>query len=156
MDEEVLKKKINIRKVLKTVVESIFKEADNLLKNDDEQPLETLRSFQELLKKKHAAIKTLEDEIISIIDNPAETEEITTESMTFEIHSKPKLNLIQKKLNSSLKLDNDTRTSKWKDTVKLPKLEIANSMETEQSGSLSLTHLTQPLNRLVLLIACMI
>ena len=83
MDEEVLKKKINIRKVLKTVVESIFKEADNLLKNDDEQPLETLRSFQELLKKKHAAIKTLEDEIISIIDNPAETEQITTESMTF-------------------------------------------------------------------------
>ena len=35
MDEEVLKKKINVRKILKTVVESTFKEADNLLKNDD-------------------------------------------------------------------------------------------------------------------------
>ena len=122
MDEEVLKKKFNDQKVLKTVVESTFKEADNLLKNDDERTLKTLRSFQEILKKKLAAIKTLEDEIISIIDNPAEIEQI---SMTFEIHSKDQLNLIQKHLNNSLKLENYTRTSKWKDTVKLRKLEIA-------------------------------
>ena len=72
MDEEILKKKFNVRKVLKTVVESSFKEADNLLKNYHEQTLETLRSFQEVLKRKLAVIKTLEDEIISIIDNPAE------------------------------------------------------------------------------------
>ena len=48
MDEEVLKKKFNFRKVLKTVVESTFKEADNLSKNHDEQTLETLRLFQEV------------------------------------------------------------------------------------------------------------
>ena len=68
--------------------------------------------------------------------------------MTFEIHSKAKLNLIQKHLNNSLKLGNDTRTSKWKDAVKLPKLEIAKfDGEVQQSGSLLSTHLTQPLNR---------
>ena len=87
--------------------------------------LETLRSFQEVLKRKLAAIKTLEDQIISIIDNPAEIEQIITESMTLEIQSKAQLNLIQKHLNNSLKLENDVRTSTWKDTVKLPKLEIA-------------------------------
>ena len=57
------------------------------------------------------AIRTLEDEIISIIDNPALIEQIITESMTFEIHSKAHLNLIQKHLNNSLKLENDARTS---------------------------------------------
>ena len=45
--------------------------------------------------------------------------------MAFEVHSKDQLNLIQKHLNNSLKLENYTRTSKWKDTVKLRKLEIA-------------------------------
>ena len=58
-------------------------EADNLIKNDDEQTLETLESFQEVLKRKLAAVKTLEDEIISMTDNPAE-------SITFEIYSKAK------------------------------------------------------------------
>ena len=106
-------------------MESTFKEADGLLKNDDEQTLETLRSFQEVLKRKLAAIETLEDEIISIIDNAAEIKQIITESLTFEIHSKAQLNLVQKHLNNSLRLENDARTSKWKDTVKLPKLEIA-------------------------------
>ena len=125
MDKEILKEKFNVGKVLKAVVESTFKEVNNLLKNDDEQTLKTLRSFQEVLKRKLTAIKTLEDEIISIINNPAEIEQIITESTTFEIHSKAQLNLIQKHLNNSLKLENNARTSKWKDTVKLPKLEIA-------------------------------
>ena len=72
----------------------------------------------------------------------AEIEQIIAESMTFEIHSRAKLNLIWKQLNDSLKLEKDTKTSKWKDTVKLAKLE----MEIQQSGSLLSTHLTQSLN----------
>ena len=109
--------------------------------------LETLRSFQEVLKRKLAAIKTLKDEIISIIDNPAEIEQIITESMTLEIQSKAQLNLMKKHLNNSLKLENDVGTSTWKDTVKLPK---PNSMEIQQSSSLLSTYLKQPLNRLIL------
>ena len=50
-------------------MESTFKETDNLMKHDDEQ---TLESFQEVLKRKPASIKTLEDEVISIFDNPAQ------------------------------------------------------------------------------------
>ena len=42
------------------------------MKNDDEQTHESLRSFQEVLKRKLAAFKTMEAEVISIIDNPAE------------------------------------------------------------------------------------
>ena len=49
--------------------------------------------------------------------------------MTFEVHSKAKLNLIQKHLSNSLKLENETRISKWKDTIKLPKVQLANPME---------------------------
>ena len=60
MHEKVLRKRFNLRKVLKTVGESTFKEADNLVKNDDEQTLETLRLFQEVLKRKLAVVKTLE------------------------------------------------------------------------------------------------
>ena len=76
---------VNVRKV---VVESTFKETDNLMKHDDEQ---TLESFQEVLKRKPASIKTLEDEVISIFDNPAQIQQIITESMTFEIQPKCKL-----------------------------------------------------------------
>ena len=112
MHEKVLRKRFNVRKVLKTVVESTFKEADNLVKNDDEQTLETLRLFQEVLKRKLAVVKTLEDETISIIGSAAEIEQIITESITFEIHSKAQLNLIQKHLNNSLKLENHAGTSK--------------------------------------------
>ena len=43
MHGEVLKKKFNVWKVLETVVENIVKESDNLMKNDDEQTLETLK-----------------------------------------------------------------------------------------------------------------
>ena len=69
-------------------MESTFKETDNLMKHDDEQ---TLESFQEVLKRKPASIKTLEDEVISIFDNPAQIQQIITESMTFEIQPKCKL-----------------------------------------------------------------
>ena len=43
MDEEILKKKFNVWKVLETAVKNIVKESDNLMKNDDEQTLETLK-----------------------------------------------------------------------------------------------------------------
>ena len=46
------------------------------------------------------------------------------ESMSPEIDSKSSSNLIRKHLNNSLKLENDTRTSKWKDTVTLRKLKF--------------------------------
>ena len=48
-------------------------------------------SFQEVLKRKPASIKTLEDEVISIFDNPAQIQHIISESMTFEIQPKCKL-----------------------------------------------------------------
>lgn len=39
MDEEVLKKKCDVRKVLKSVVKSTVKEADNMVKDNHEQTL---------------------------------------------------------------------------------------------------------------------
>ena len=53
-------------------MESTFKETDNLMKNDDEQTLETLRSFQEVLQRKLVTIKTLENGVISTFDNPVQ------------------------------------------------------------------------------------
>ena len=77
----------------------MFQGTFDLMKNDDEQTLETLRSFQDDLKRKIKAARFLEDEVISIIDNPAGIEQIL-EGMAFEIHSKAKLNFIQKYLNT--------------------------------------------------------
>lgn len=72
------------------------------MKNDDEQTRQTLKSFQEVLKRKLAAVKTLVVKYSYYQQN----------SWTSEIYSKAKLNLIQKHLNNSVKLENDTRTSK--------------------------------------------
>ena len=74
----------------------MFQGTFDLMKNDDEQTLETLRSFQDVLKRKIKAARFL---VISIIDNPAGIEQIL-EGIAFEIHSKAKLNLIQKHLNT--------------------------------------------------------
>ena len=63
---EVLKKKFNVRKVVKSVVENMFEECDNLVRDDNQQTLECLRSFQEVLKGKLAAVKALEDEITQL------------------------------------------------------------------------------------------
>ena len=153
MDEEVLNKKSNVWKVLKTALESTFKKVGNLMKNHDEKAFKTLRLFQEVLKRKVLTIKILEDEIISIIDNSAEIWQRISGSMKFKTHSKAKLNLFQKHWNISWKLEHYTRTSKRKDTVKLPKLEVPNSMEIQQCGCLLLTHLMQTLNCLALKVA---
>ena len=72
------------------------------MKKDDEQTRQTLKSFQEVLKRKLAAVKTLVVKYSYYQQN----------SWTSEIYSKAKLNLIQKHLNNSVKLENDTRTSK--------------------------------------------
>ena len=129
MDEEVLKKKHDIRKILKTVIDNSMKEAESLMKeNVNEENIETLKTLHEVLKRKIAAVKTLEEEIVTILKNPEDMEVIITEGMTFEITAKSKLNLIQKFLNKHKQpenVDKKVALNRTKETVKLPKLEIA-------------------------------
>ena len=90
---EVLKKKFNIRKILKDVVEKCITEADNITKQDGitEENIEMLNSYQETIKRKINAVKTLEDEILDLEDDPNAMENILSESTRFEINSKAKL-----------------------------------------------------------------
>ena len=55
-----------------------------------------MSSYQETLKRKINAAKTLEDQILELEYDPATIEAILTGSTKFEIESKGKLNLITK------------------------------------------------------------
>ena len=96
---EALAKKINTRKVLKNVIAATPQETQGYLNEDatnTNETIETLSSYQDTLKSKTNASKTLEKEILELEDDPATIEEILTESTKFQIENKAKLNLITK------------------------------------------------------------
>ena len=77
MDAENINKKYKVGKVLKEVVEKLFKQAEaSIEKNPEENIQENIQSVAEVLKKKIAAIKTLEDEIVDLETNTEHIEQI--------------------------------------------------------------------------------
>ena len=56
---ENIQEKTQCSEVLEAVFESTINETAILMKNDDEQTRQTLKSFQEVLKRKLGAVKTL-------------------------------------------------------------------------------------------------
>lgn len=71
-------------------------------------------------------MKTLEDEIADLLEDPTELETIYDESTTFEINSKSDLNMISRFLTSNKNSEPEVRRiTRPKDSVKLPKLEIS-------------------------------
>ena len=138
MDEEVLKKKHDVRKILKFVIDNSTKEVESLMKeNVNEESIETLKTLLEVLRRKVAAVKTLEEEILSIFKNSEDMEEIITEGMTFEIIAKSKLNLIQKFLNKYLQLENVDKKVAFKGELRanffLPKISTFSSKKCDSN-----------------------
>ena len=121
--------KANVRKVLKNIIATTLHEAQGYLNEDaTSETLEILSFYQDKLKRKINAVKTLEDEILELENNPAVIEAILTESTKFKYESKEKLYLITKfiEANTRKKETNvQTRSKQPADTMKLPKLEIA-------------------------------
>ena len=122
-------KKVNVKIVMKNIIATTLQEAQSYLNEDaTNETIEILSSYQDTLKRKINAVKTLEDEILELENNPAVIEAILTESTKFKYESKEKLYLITKfiETNTRKKETNvQTRSKQPADTMKLPKLEIA-------------------------------
>ena len=126
---DALAKKVNVRKVLKNVIATTLQEAQGYLNEDaTNETIEILSSYQDTLKRKINAVKTLEDKILELENDPAIIEAILTESTKFEIESKGKLNLITKFIaTNTRKKETNVQTPSKQPTniIKLPQLEIA-------------------------------
>ena len=70
MAEEKINKKYGIRKILKEVIENELKNAKVIMKDEvDDLKYEKLKSIAEVLKRKTATRKTLEEEIVELETN---------------------------------------------------------------------------------------
>ena len=89
--DDALAWKVNVRKVLKNIIATKLQEAQGYLNEDaTNETLEILSFHQDKLKRKINAVKTLEDEILELENDPARIEAILTEHAKFEIESKEK------------------------------------------------------------------
>ena len=124
---------------MKNTIATTLQEAQGYLDEDaTNETIEILSSYQDTLKRKINAVKTLEDEILELENDPAIIEAILTESTKFEIESKGKLNLITKFISTNTrKKETNVKIPSMQptDTIKLPKLEIVNLVVILQSGS---------------------
>ena len=85
--------------MLKNIIATTLQEAQCYLNEDatnTNETMEILSFYQNTLKCKINAAKSLEDEILELKDDPATIETILTVSTKFEIESKGKLHLTTK------------------------------------------------------------
>ena len=133
--------KESVRKVLNNIIATTFQEAQGYLNEDatnTNETIEILSSYQETLKRKINAAKTLEDQILELEYDPATIEAILTGSTKFGIESKGKLNLITKFIATNTRKKQTNIQTRWKQstsTIKLPKLESQNLVVILQPGS---------------------
>ena len=123
-------KKVIVREVLKNIIATTLQEAQCYLNEDATNTNETMKilsSYQDTLKRKINAAKTLEDKILELKHDPATIETILTVSTKFEIESMGKLNLTTKVIKSNTRKKETNVQTRWKqptDTIKLLKPEI--------------------------------
>ena len=136
MDDALAWKK-NVRKVLKKIIATTLQEAQGYLNEDaTNETLEILSFHQDKLKRKINAVKTLEDEILELENDPALTEAILTESTKFEIESRRKLNLITKFIvTNTRKKETDTQTRSKQPRLSYRNLKLQNLVVMLQSGN---------------------
>ena len=86
MAEEKINKKYGIRKILKEVIENELQNAEVIMKDEvDDLKYGNLQSIAEVLKRKTAAIKTLEEEIVELKTNTKNMSQIINEGTRFKI-----------------------------------------------------------------------
>ena len=85
----------DIRKILKEVIKNELKNAEVIMKDEvDDLKYENLQSIAEVLRRKTAAIKTLEEEIVELETNPENMSQVINEGTCFEIYCKTKPNIL--------------------------------------------------------------
>ena len=150
MATEDLEKKDLVRTVLKDVLIKSLGETLSLMKLEvSDDNISRLQSYQETIKRKLGAVKTIEKELIDLYKEPLDISRIINEGMEFEVECNTKLNILEKFLNNHVKEDkkpsksNSTHRSPIEE-VKLPRMEIRRLVEILGSGKHSTIHLKLP------------
>ena len=126
MAEENISKKYGIRKILKEVIENELKNTEVIMKDKvDDLKYENLQSIAEVLKRKTATIKALEEEIVELEITTENMSQIINEGTCFQIYCKTKLNALNKFLGKNTGRGHDGNVTRRVNTVNLQKLEIS-------------------------------
>ena len=128
MAEEKINKIVayDIRKILKEVIKNELKNAVVIMKDEvNDLKYENLQSIAEVLKRKTAAIKTLEKEIVELETNTENMTQIINEGTCFEIYCKTKPNVLNKFLGKHTGRRHDDNVTRRVSTVNLPNPEIS-------------------------------
>ena len=100
--------------------------AEVIMKDEvDDSKYGNLQSIAEVLKRKMAAIKTLEENNDEFETNTANMSQIINEGKLFEIYCKTKLNVLNKFLGKHTGSGHNDNVTKKVNTVNLPKVGIA-------------------------------
>ena len=126
MVEEKINKKYGIWKILKEFIENEFINAEVTMKDEvSDLKYENLQSTAAVLKRKIAAIKTLEEEIVELETSTQNISQIINKGTCFEIYCKTKLNILNKLLGKHTGRGHDDNLTRRVNTVNLPKLKIS-------------------------------
>ena len=124
MADEDTKKKLKLRKLFKDVIERNIRECVDIVPSEVDLEKEIkVTSTIDIIKKKAAAVKKLEEEIVDITTDDSLLEEIVHEEMTLEIYCKEQLTILAKYSKKVEKKIHQKYEDKSRN-VKLPEVEI--------------------------------
>ena len=131
MAEVIINKKLLIRNIFKKIVESKFQELEeNIFQKINDDLKLVVTSTLEVVKRKVAAIKKLEDETIDIWENKEQLEQLVIESTYYEIYTKQNIARFSEFVNKNLPINTDRKVQsnveRASANVRLPKLDILN------------------------------
>ena len=131
MAEVIINKKLLIRNIFKKIVESKFQELEeNIFQKINDDLKLVVTSTLEVVKRKVAAIKNLEDETIDIWENKEQLEQLVIESTYYEIYTKQNIAGFSEFVNKNLPINTDRKVQsnveRASANVRLPKLDILN------------------------------
>ena len=131
MAEVIINKKLLIRNIFKKIVESKFQELEeNIFQKINDDLKLVVTSTLEVVKRKVAAIKKLEDETMDIWENKEQLEQLVIESTGYEIYTKQNIARFSEFVNKNLPINTDRKVEsnveRASANVRLPKLDILN------------------------------
>ena len=131
MAEVIINKKLLIRNIFKKIVESKFQELEeNIFQKINDDLKLVVTSTLEIVKRKVASIKKLEDETMDIWENKEQLEQLVIESTDYEIYKKQNIARFSEFVNKNLPINTDRKVQsnveRASANVRLPKLDILN------------------------------
>ena len=108
MARVIINKKLSMRNIFKSIVESKFQELEEKKSQEINDGLKLVStSTLEVVKRKVAAIKKLEDETIDICENEEQLGQLVIESTDYELYTKQNIARFSEFLNKSFSTNKD-------------------------------------------------